>query len=220
MAVVCVVALAGGTVAWQLGGARGAPGDTLATVNGQEITRGEFDLQVDVFKSQFEAQGQEIEPEMLSQIHQQVFQTLITVEVVVQEAEKQDIQVSEEEIDEELAELAEFSGGKEQLEAQLAERGLTIDDHRKWIRNNLLIEYFVEDYLEGELSDEDLEVTADELEARYDQYKEMTEDPEPLEDIREQLELQIQEERRNQAVQGKIQALMEEADIEILQPVN
>lgn len=110
--------------------------EVVAKVNDSEITKTElYDYLVE--------QGGE-----------QALDALISEKIVDSEIEKQNIQVSNEEIDENLAEMQEYYGGEEELNNAIASYGYTLDDIKDNIEINLQLEKILEPYIE--ISDEDI----------------------------------------------------------------
>lgn len=108
----------------------------VATVNGRPIYRWELVRQLE------------------SQSGQQVLQTLITQELITQEGNKLGIKVSNEEIDEEIAQLTEqFQTQGITFEQALDAQGLSMEDVRKGIKLQLTINKVLSD--DNSVSDEE-----------------------------------------------------------------
>ena len=60
-------------------------------------------------------------------------------------------------------------GSEEELEAQLAQSGFTLEDLRKAVTEQLAINTYVDSYLAENLSEEDLNFSDEELRELYDQ---------------------------------------------------
>ena len=89
-------------------------------------------------------------------------ETLIEEELIRQEATKQGYAVSEEDIDERVAELEEEFGGRDALNSELAAINLTREDLRRQLRIDLLAQRVLEP---------SLEYTQDDVREFFDQYK-------------------------------------------------
>jgi foldase protein PrsA len=91
----------------------------IATVNGQKITKGEFDAKL-------EQQGGKA-----------ALQSMVTQDLVFQYAKDHNITVSDQEVTDKLNEIQQhFPPG--QFETMLKSQGITMDDARKLVRENLL----------------------------------------------------------------------------------
>lgn len=85
----------------------------------------------------------------------EVLETLIAEVLVELESEKLDIEVSDEEIDEEIDNLTNMYGGEEGLKTALANSNSSMDILKDQILNNLRVQKLVEPYID--ISDEDVE---------------------------------------------------------------
>lgn len=95
--------------------------NVVALVNGQAITKAElFD-------------------EMYKYVGAQVLDEMILLRLLHMEAEERGVSVSEEQVDKEIAAIAEQVGGREQLDFLLFQQQMTMDELVSQIRNNLLI---------------------------------------------------------------------------------
>jgi hypothetical protein len=118
---------------------------SAAVVNGERITEREYYYRLD------QAYGNAI-------ISQLIEETLIR-----QQAEKEGITVTEEEIQSDLDEIVEQVGGQEQLDASLEAYNLTIDDLKRQIEL---------DIISTKLLEPTLEYTEDDVKAFFEQYSE------------------------------------------------
>jgi len=85
----------------------------------------------------------------------EVLETLISEVLVDLEAEKEGIEISQEEIDEELAELQEYYGGEEALNNAIENSDTTMDELEEQVVMNLKIKQLVAPYIE--ITDEQVE---------------------------------------------------------------
>ena len=127
---------------------------TVATVNDAKITEAQLDKL------------------LYSQYGQSVLDALITNEIVEQEAEKLDIKLSEEEIDEEYKVYTESYGGEEALLTALEEMNMTKEDIRNDIRIYLLTLKVMEDYVD---------LTEEDVKAYFEENKDSFATPEQVE---------------------------------------
>lgn len=92
---------------------------TIATVNGQKITKGEFDQKL-------EQQGGKA-----------ALQAMVTQDLVFQYAKDHNVTVTDQEVNDKLAEIqSHFPPG--QFETMLKAQGISMDDAKKLVRENLL----------------------------------------------------------------------------------
>lgn len=100
--------------------------DAVATVNGEKISE------------------DELHERLVAQYGQELLDTLITGKVIEQEVKKENIQVTQEEIDEEKAAYAESYGGEEALKQTLETSGLTMADFEEDIESYLATKKLLE----------------------------------------------------------------------------
>jgi len=145
--------------------------DVVAEVNGEEVTKDEF---VPIYESTFaraaaEAQttGQAPDEDALKK---QTVDDLVSTELLSQEAESRGIEVSDDDIDAELTDLAEQNqlGSAEELLAVVEKQGVTEEQARSQVGTQLMVEQLVED------EDGPLEPTEKELRALYAQAKQQS----------------------------------------------
>ncbi len=196
--------------------------DVVAEVNGEEITKDEF---ATVYAAQFalatqqaEMTGQEPDEKALQE---QAVAGLVDTELLTQDAETRGISVSDEEVDAELAALAEqFSmASTDELFAALKEQGTTVEQAREQVETQVMVEKIV---IEDEGS---IEPTEKELRTLYELAKKQQDDMgkqggkqekfPPFAEIKDKLAEQARSEKVNTAAQALLKKLREDADITI-----
>lgn len=122
----------------------------IVKINDSVITKGTFDKVVDMaFKNSFLAQNNANPKElknnpMMIVLKNNVINELISKELLIQEAEKRKIEVSDKEIDEAIDKISQNAGGKEKLEATLTLNGVSKKDFNDNIKFQLTIKKLVE----------------------------------------------------------------------------
>ena len=191
--------------------------DVVAEVNGEEVTKDEF---VPLFEAAFqqatvEAQTSGQAPDE-EQIKQQTADDLVSTELLTQEAGSRGLEVSDEEIDAELEEIAQQSqlASADELLAAIAENGMSEDQARNQVEMQVLVEKLVED--------EDGSTTPSEKELRaiYAQAKEQAAGQQgqkipPYAQVRDQIADQARTEQVGKVAQALVKDLREDADITI-----
>lgn len=192
--------------------------EVVAEVNGEEIDRDEFlqayELQLQQAATQAQASGQEVDQ---NQLKEQVAQSLVSTELLVQEADQRDITVSEKDVEQTLQELA-AQNGLESVEAfvdALGQQGMDRDDVDYQVRTQMKIEELVSDEAG------DIEVTKQETRALYDQLVAQQEQSgeqgaqqmPPFPQVRSDLEEQVKSQKESQVAQRLLGDLREAADI-------
>lgn len=192
--------------------------EVVAEVNGEEVTREEF---VPLYQAAFQqaaAQAQTSgEAPDEKALQQQIADDLVSTELLAQEAESRGIEVSDEEVDAELTDLAEQNqmASAEELLAAVEKNGLSEDQARAQVETQVLVELLVadEDGSEGP--------TEQELRAIYDQAKQQAAAGEqgqkipPFDQVRDQIEEQARTEQTNKVASALVEDLRKDADITI-----
>lgn len=108
--------------------------NVVATVNGEEITRPELDKRVNFTIESYKLQGLDLTTKensaMKEQVEQSELDKLIQDKLLMQEAEKQKLVPSKEEIDKNLKQVKESYGTEEEFKKALGEFKLTEQDLR------------------------------------------------------------------------------------------
>jgi foldase protein PrsA len=156
-------------------------GAVIATVNGEEIYEEEFILALEEEKAQFQMQGIDLESagmeETLKEVEQQVLDNYFIIPLLVlQEAGKAGISISDAQIEARYQEYIAAFGDEEALLAQMEASGITREDLDNEIVRELTIqeylEYYIDDYLEnnpGErIVEEEIEIPRAEVEEYYE----------------------------------------------------
>lgn len=191
--------------------------DVVAEVNGEEITKEEFEqvytLQFQQMAMQQQMSGEEVDQD---QLKEQVVELMIDQKLLLQEAENSDISVPEEEVNETIDQLVERNGLESQDEffAALEEQGMSEEE----VRSQLETELKANKLIAEEAGD--IEPTEEELQTMYDemtrQQEESGEGEVPsFEDIRPQLEDQVKMTKEGEAAQDLVEELREDADVTI-----
>ncbi|HEX6249169.1 MAG TPA: SurA N-terminal domain-containing protein [Nocardioidaceae bacterium] len=199
--------------------------EVVAEVNGEEISRADF---VEAYEAQFQqaamqagASGQPVDQDKLKE---QVAESMVTTRLLVQEAERRDIQVSDKDVEKTLKQLAAQNGAGtvDDLVAALEQQGMDRDQVDAEVRNQVRIERLVEDEAGGlSVSDKEVRAFYDQLVAQQEQAaqqgggQEGEQEIPPLAQIRPQLEEQVKSQKESQVAQRLVGELREDADVVI-----
>lgn len=197
--------------------------DVVAEINGEEITKGEFEQ---VYTGQFqqasmmqEMTGEEVNEDELKQ---QIADGLVSERLLTQEAENRDISASEEDVDAMISEITEANGmeSEEDFFAAMEESGMSEDEIRAELEKQVKVEALIaEEAGDIEPTDEELQEVYDEQiaqreEAQSEGEGEETEPP-AFEDVKPQIEEQLVREKEAEAAQGLAEELREDADVTV-----
>ena len=192
--------------------------DVVAEVNGEEVTKEEF---VPLYQAAFQqaaAQAQTSgEAPDEEALQQQIADDLVSTELLAQEAESRGIEVSDEEVDAELTDLAEQNqmGSAEELLAAVEKNGMTEDQARSQVETQVLVELLVADEDGGQGP------TEKELRAIYAQAKKQAAAGDqgqkipPYAQVRDQIEEQAKTEQVSKVANALVEDLRKDADITI-----
>lgn len=189
--------------------------EVVARVNGEEVVRSELDARIAQFEQALTAQGQSSQlenEESKAQLENQALSQIIAEKLVLQEAEKENINVSQEEVDTEYQNIVTTVGGEEALSQRLEELDTTKEDLRENIEQQLI----TQKYIDNITANENFEVTDEEVVAFYDEWSAEQEDPPAFEEVETQVRDQLVSQKENQFISDFIAELRQNANIEIL----
>ncbi len=175
---------------------------TVATVNGEEITKEELLEMEEQEKQQMAMMGMDPEgaeaEQMMEEMRPEILENLVLMSLLEQKAEEEGITVDEEDVEEYYQQFVEQAGGEEMLEQQLEQAGMTEDELKEDIADQLPTELYLEEYLDEHIDEEELEFTEEELKELYEAQQQQMEqqqqmDMEELEEMEEMEEMEIEE---------------------------
>lgn len=177
--------------------------ELVLTVNDDEVKGFTYNLVYTQLKLHVVQTGQDLSDE---EIKEMTIDSLIDRQLLLQEAEKEDVLVSADEAKEELALLKEEN--KEGLDTLLEQYQMT----EELFQHQLVFEMTMDEYVEEKI---DVEVTNDEVEEAYEEAKKENDDLPELNEIHDTLKSQIENHRTSEALQERIEELKDESDIEV-----
>lgn len=109
--------------------------EVVAKVNDEYILKSDFEKQLKNTKEIYEANGHNFTGQdgknLLEEVKKEVLESMINQEVILQQAKKQNIKATDEELEEGLKQQEEMFGGKEALDKYLKEQGVSRDELKK-----------------------------------------------------------------------------------------
>ncbi|MDF0728770.1 SurA N-terminal domain-containing protein [Cytobacillus sp. S13-E01] len=191
----------------------GSTEDVVAIVNDQDITKAEFDASYEQYKLTYAQQGMNIddmEEDQVKQIEQKVVDQLVNSRLLLQAAEKNNIEAAEEEVQQSLEQIKGQFDKEEEFTAALEANKLTLAQLEKQITDELKVNQYISENIT------EVTVEEEEIKAMYDQYKEQSEKIPSFEEVKAQLKQQIAQ-QKNQVEVGKlVEKLRNESEIEVL----
>lgn len=194
--------------------------EVVAEVNGEEIGRAEFEQAYQAQLQQAMAQSQGQAPDQ-EQLKQQVADSLVSTELLVQEAEKRDISVSDRDVDKTAQELAAQNGlqSADQFFSAMEQQGMDRDTVDDQIRTQVAIERLVADEAGAvQASDKEVRALYDQLVAQQEQAGQQgaqQQEMPPLEQVRPQLAEQVKSQKESQIAQRLLGDLREQGEVVI-----
>lgn len=185
----------------------------VATVNGEEIIGRDLTTSVDQFSQAAIAQGVDVSnPQFKDAVREQSLEVLINTELLKQEATERGISVSDADIDARIETLETDLGGADVLDERIAELGIDRERLKEDVRDEIVIQTLLEQiFAEAEVA-----VTEEEVEAVYESAGGAEAGLPALEEVRPQVEAQIQASKEQEAIDNFIDSLRQEADIETM----
>ncbi|MBP3951633.1 SurA N-terminal domain-containing protein [Bacillus suaedae] len=181
----------------------------VATVNGEEITGSKYNDMYSQTLLMFQQNGQDATDEAM--VQEQTLSRLIEQELLMQEVETLGIEAPSSEIEERLEQIKSQFENEEQFEEQLAQLDLT----EQALEDQLAYEIRVNKYIEQEVPE--VEIDENEVQAYYDQLVSQQGEQVPaLEEVRDQIEEVLMNQRRQTNFASMIEILKEESEIETL----
>ncbi len=162
----------------------------VATINGQPITR------------------LEVITELEKQGGKRVLDNLITKILILQEAKKQNVTVSDEEVDQEYKKIEESSASQGQsLDQILALQGMTKDQLREQIKIRKIVE---------KIAGKDVEVSDEEIKDYLEKNKDLLPKGTDENTLKEQVKEQLKQQKMNEKMQSWVESLHSGAKINYL----
>ena len=196
--------------------------EVVAEVNGEKIVKDDFvplfETQYQQMQMQAQQSGQPVDEKDLKK---QTAENLVSTEVLVQEADKRKIDVSDKDIDKGLKESAKSGqmSEKDFLKA-MKDQGMDEEKVRSELKNQLKIEGLVEDeYGEFKVSGEEIGQAYEQAKAQQEQMAQQggqgQQEMPPIEEMRPQLKEQVKNQKSTEATQKYAKKLRKQADVTI-----
>jgi foldase protein PrsA len=140
-----------------LAGCEKTPKDAVARVNGDTISKDEFDKNFEMYKKAYESQyGPDImkkdagnDKTFEEVIKENILEKLITEKLITESAKEKNITVTDEELKEQLKNYEEILGGEEKYKEFLKQNNLTEEYFKDSIKKEMTIDKYKSDYVNG-----------------------------------------------------------------------
>jgi len=183
----------------------------VATVNGQEITQAEYDERYTQIVAYIESQGQSATtPEAQEEIKNQAVDSLIVEAILLQSAKKDGVTANDEDVSALLAQnKSQFADDAAFQEALTAE-GYT----ESTLMENITRDNIIQQYLEANVDVSSVTATDEEAQDLYNQSIIGSENVPPFEEVRDQIEAQVLQQKQQPLIADFIQQLRDSSTIE------
>lgn len=184
----------------------------IATVNGEEISRFELDVQTAQLVQNPKIQTPDPEnKEQYAQFERAVAEQLVNDALIYADAKEQGFTTTDEAVEKEFGELAQKFETAEDFAKQLAALSLTEES----LKENIRRQHIVDQYYKQIFDKHDIAIGEDEARTLYDQHIANQENAPAFEEIKDQIELELKQQKMQAVLAEIIQKLREPAKIEI-----
>lgn len=188
--------------------------EAVATVNGTKITRNQLDVGVAQLNQAASLQGADVESaDVKESIRTQALDVLINTELLIQAAHERGLDVSDEEVSDRIEQITNEVGGVDVLQDRMKELGITDDTLESDVRNEMLIQQFLDQLF----AESEIVVTDEEVNDIYDAAVASGADVPALEDVRPQVEESIRSSKQQDVIDSFLEQTKADATIEVVE---
>jgi hypothetical protein len=200
--------------------------EVVAEVNGEEVTRDEFApiYQAQLEQATMQAQqmgGKAPDEAALEKLQEQVADNLVDTELLAQEFDARGLEVSDDDVDAELASLAEQNqlGSADELLAALEKQGTSEEQVRDQVETQVMVEQLVDDEAgPAKPSEKELRTIYRRAKEQQQQMGQQGGEQQPIPsyaEVKPQLEEQAASQRIGTVAQSLVDDLRKDADITV-----
>ncbi|WP_066307267.1 SurA N-terminal domain-containing protein [Bacillus sp. FJAT-29814] len=186
----------------------------VALVNDKEILGSDYNSVLSSIQGQMLQMGQDpTSKEAAEQAKNQTIDSLVGQTLLLQEADKKNYKVSEEDINKQLDGIKKQFKTDKEFEAALQKSGMDMKKLKSQIADEIkLNQYFEKEMPAGEITDEEIQKT-------YDQYveqgKSAGQEVPKLEDVKPQIQQSLQQQKQQEKLVQQVEELKKNAKIDI-----
>ncbi|MTI96234.1 MAG: hypothetical protein FH749_12285 [Firmicutes bacterium] len=184
----------------------------VAIVNGEEVSRADFDSEFNYSRYQYEHQGIELSDDELTELKEVVLEQVVNTVILRQNAVEAGLAVETEAVEQELDAIKQNFSSEENFNQALEQEGFTLEEYMQLLEEDLLIQQLYE----AKLDLENIEVSEEELEETLAIYQEQYGDEVELEELEEFVIQILKDEKANTKISLFIDELRAESEIEYL----
>ena len=199
----------------------GKKDEMVATVNGEEILKKDYETQLKTSKAYFQQQGMnldDLDSKTQEEFEQSVLDQLINTKLILQTAQKEGITIEQNEINSEVDKMKSQYEDTMKYQEALKENQLTEETVKEEIRDQLILTKFIDNKI-GKIT-----VSEDEVQSTYKLYKKQIESQgqelpdQDFNTVKPQMEQQAIVQKKNEKIGELIESLRKtnEKNIKIL----
>ena len=185
--------------------------NVAAVINGEKIMKNDLETKTSQAKGVLQAQGSSIDEKALSEIKSQMLLSMVNEKILLQNAKKEGVSVSDAEVSTVYNDLIAKYESKESFEKELASKNLT----EKEVKNNITDQMTLNKYIEKKIDANNIMATDSDISALYKNYSDKQENMPKIEEIKSQLAEQVKQEKYRLAVLELIEKLKKDGDVKI-----
>ncbi|WP_082234064.1 SurA N-terminal domain-containing protein [Halobacillus massiliensis] len=181
----------------------------VAIVNGKEISREEFESQVNGTKKQYEEMGMNLDGQE-DTMKESIAEQMIRLELLKQEAEKKGYEVSEDELNKRYEEFISQFESDDAKDKAFKDSNLDEEKVKEELNKSLLINKYVDE------NTEEVKLTEKELKKEYETMKDQRGDGQKMpgyEKIKDDIKRQVINRKENDQLLDLVDQLKKDADI-------
>lgn len=184
----------------------------VAVVDGEKITKNELSDRVDKNKEVFKQQGLDLSDEkVLAKINKQTLDEMINEKVLLQNAKKEGITASDNEVSVAYDNLVSKFKSKDDFDKELSALKFT----EKSLKENIGKQIVLKKYVEKNTDIKNITATKEEIKNLYNNYKANQKDMPNLSEIEKQLENEVKQQKIRVMVEAFIEKIKKETEIKI-----
>ncbi|MCA9360762.1 SurA N-terminal domain-containing protein [Candidatus Nomurabacteria bacterium] len=186
----------------------------VAVVNGEDLLNKNLEISIEQFNQMAIAQGVDISSEdTKAKIHKQSLEVLVNTELLKQAAAERGLSISDEQVDTRLEEIKTELGGEEVLNEKMNSLGIGVEKLQEDVKDELLIKVLLDEVF----SENNINVTEEEISDVYNQAGGEEAGLPALEDVTDQIAEQIRTSKEQEVVDTYLAELRATAEIEIVE---
>lgn len=187
--------------------------NVVATVNGAQILQSAIDERIERNQSNLLSQGIDAtNPDTRSDLESQVLDQLINEELVLAAAAQAGLSATDAEVTAQLDSIKSQFDTTEAFEAQLVDSNFTEESLKESLKRDLTIQKYIDQLASNS---DAITVSEEEISSAYDEFVAANEDAQPLEELHDQIEAALRQQKLALAVAAAVQSLKDSADIVI-----